>query len=176
MWLRLSDQFWIVIERDNQISIGGIYQRIPKGGLEPVRTTIQSPTGRMSLKLDTPSATLHSGALEVFKDHPNFTPGVDELLDFTLSSLAWMSPDDVQGMRRSLQEQPERHNCKSAIVVNTKLEYGLARMMDGTMAMDVPTNRGVFYSVNEALDWLRPDRAEELQRIHHDASGKSRSA
>ncbi len=86
-----------------------------------------------------------------------------------------MPSNDIQEMRRALQEQTERHHYKSAIVVNTKLEYGLARMMGSTMDKNVPTNRGVFYSVTEALDWLRPGQTELLERDYRHVRDKLRS-
>jgi hypothetical protein len=69
-------------------------------------------------------------------------------------------------IRRFMVEQPDRHHCKSAIVVSSQLEYGLGRMMGATLDMDAPVDRLVCYSVREALDWLRPGEVDELLAEH----------
>ena len=53
---------------------------------------------------------------------------------------------------------------KNVLVVNTKLEYGLGRMIAGMLGKDVPEERQICFSIHEALEWLRPGQADELQQ------------
>ena len=42
-------------------------------------------------------------------------------------------------------------------------------MMSALLDRDVPMDRRVFYSVHEALDWLRPGQVDELLAAHEEA-------
>ena len=101
-------------------------------------------------------------AHEAYVSHPDFVPGTDELLDFSATSLKQLDSEQIEAIRKYATSQPDTHNCKSAIVVGSKLEFGLTRMMGARLDRDVPVTRGVFYSLRDALEWLRPGEAEEL--------------
>ena len=103
--------------------------------------------------------------------NPDYIPGIDELLDFTHTSIKQMRKADIGEIRKYLEARPGRQNNKSVIVVNTALEYGLGRMMGALMDRDVPVDRWICYSLEEALDWLRPGEAGDLLSVHQNALG-----
>ena len=100
-----------------------------------------------------------------YQQDPNYGPEIDELLDFSDASVATMRAKEFEIIRAFMSSQTDRHNTMSAIVVSSKLEYGLSRMMGGLMSKDAPVDRGVFYTVDEALEWLRPGQADEIRRL-----------
>lgn len=108
-------------------------------------------------------------AHDAFTSHPDYDPGIDELLDFTDTSIGQMTKNEIEMIRQYMVGRPSRHNSKSVIVVKTQLEYGLSRMMSALLDRDVPMDRRVFYSVREALDWLRPGQVDELLAAHDEA-------
>jgi hypothetical protein len=110
-------------------------------------------------------------AHDAFTSHPEYRPGIDELLDFTASSIAQMTKKEIELIREYMIGQPGRHNSKSVIVVNTQVEFGLGRMMGGSIAVDVPVERWICYSLRDALEWLRPGHTDELLDAHLKASG-----
>ena len=101
--------------------------------------------------------------------HAEYVPGIDELLDFSQTSVGQITRQDIDQIRAYMETQPDRHHNKSVIVVNTELEYGLGRMMGAWLDRDVPVERQIVYSVREALDWLRPGKAAELEKAHQQA-------
>jgi hypothetical protein len=107
-------------------------------------------------------------AYGALRNHPAYVPGIDELVDFTKTSVKDLSQSEIELIREYMVAAPEQHGCKSAIIVNTKVEYGLTRMMGLTLDTDVPADRFVCYSVREALEWLRPGRADELMAAYED--------
>ena len=105
-------------------------------------------------------------AHDAFTSHPEYKLGIDELLDFTATSIAQMTIKDIELIRQYMVGQPGRQNSKSVIVVNTQVEFGLARMMGGSIALDVPADRWTCYSLRDALDWLRPGQSDGLLNAH----------
>ena len=105
-------------------------------------------------------------AHDAFTSHPEYVPGIDELLDFTTGSIAQMTLKDIELIRQYMVGKPDRHNSKSVIVVNTQVEFGLGRMMGGSIALDVPVERWICYSLRDALDWLRPGHTDELLKSY----------
>ena len=97
--------------------------------------------------------------------HPDFKPGIDELMDLTNCSVDRMSREDFETLRSHLKDQPDRHNQKSIFVVNSELQFGLLRMMGSILDNDVPVDRGLSYSLDDALEWLRPGQGAELRKI-----------
>ena len=90
--------------------------------------------------------------------------GIDELLDFRATSVSDLTQKEIDMVRLFMREQPSRHNSRSAVLVGSQLEFGLMRMMGANLDVEVPMSRGVFYSVDEALDWLRPGEADDVKR------------
>ncbi len=103
-------------------------------------------------------------AHDVFTAHPEYVDGIDELLDFRATSVSDLTQKEIDMVRLFMREQPSRHNSRSAVLVGSQLEFGLMRMMGANLDVDVPMSRGVFYSVDEALAWLRPGEADDVKR------------
>ena len=97
-----------------------------------------------------------------FTSHPDYTPGIDELLDFRETTLRDITRHDIEQIRLFVRDRTDRHHCKSVIVVNTELEYGLGRMLGGRLSAEAPVERGLAYSIEEALEWLRPGESARL--------------
>ena len=91
-----------------------------------------------------------------FRAHPDYQPYTDVLMDWTDSSLAKLSSDDISRLSYYLSQEKDRHNIKQASVVSTKLDFGLLRMFDLRSDESAPQQRRLFHSVHEALEWLRP--------------------
>ncbi len=101
-------------------------------------------------------------AHEAYMTHPDFEPGIDELLDFSNASIRNISKRDIELIWEFMKERTDLHTAKSVYVVNTQLEYGLGRMLGGYLGVQAPSERGIFYSIEEALEWLRPEQGEEI--------------
>jgi len=97
-----------------------------------------------------------------FTSHPDYKPGIDELLDFRQTTLKDITRQDIEQIRLYVRDRTDRHHCKSVIVVNTELEYGLGRMLGGRLSAEAPVERGLAYSIEEALEWLRPGEGARL--------------
>lgn len=96
------------------------------------------------------------------RDHAEYTDGIDELFDYSSASFSSLRKSDIDLIHRFMVNNLEQQPCKSAIVVDSRVEYGIARMMAMTLAQDFPADRFVSYSLEEALRWLRPEHADEL--------------
>jgi hypothetical protein len=110
-----------------------------------------------------------SCAHDEFTRHEEFVQGIDELLDFSSSSLVKLNQKTMDIIRTFMKEQTDRHDSRSAIVVNTELEYGLSRMLGANLDRDAPVDRGVFYNIEDALAWLRPGETEEIMSRYKEA-------
>ncbi len=101
-----------------------------------------------------------------FLEHPQFKPGIGELLDFSATSIEQVNRADINQIRLYMKDQTDRLCARSVLVVNTQLEFGLMRMMDGMLASEAPVDRALFYSLPEALEWLHPGKSEELLALY----------
>ena len=101
-----------------------------------------------------------------FISHPDYYPGIDELLDFSNTTLRHTSAEDARQIRRYVVEKPESLSDRCVWVVNTQLEYGLGRMITGLLGKDVHIDRQICFSIADALEWLRPGQAEQLQTTY----------
>lgn len=91
---------------------------------------------------------------------------IDELLDFTNASIKNLTTEEIERIRFALVNRPERHNSRSVMVVNSQVEYGLGRMFGSYMEPDVPVDRYICYSIEDALEWLRPGQTDALKKEH----------
>lgn len=112
-------------------------------------------------------------AHQQFIEHPDYQPGIDELLDFSQTSIAQITRQNIEMIRNYMRERTTRHHCRSAMVINSELEFGLGRMLGGMLSQEAPVDRGIFYSVSEALEWLYPGQSEELMRLHDQITSRS---
>lgn len=105
-------------------------------------------------------------AHQEFTSHPDYFVGVDELLDFSDTTIEHLSSPDIARIRDYALRQTDARPGKNVIVVSTKLEYGLGRMIAGGMGQDVPEQRQICFSLHDALEWLRPGQADALLEAH----------
>ena len=101
-----------------------------------------------------------------FLRHPDYAPHIDELLDVSKTSIAELTKNEFEVFRQAMKQQPDRQECMSAIVVGSQLDFGIGRMMGAQLDRDIPVNRAMFYSVKDALEWLRPGQGSELIDAH----------
>lgn len=101
-------------------------------------------------------------AHDTMTNHPAYTPGVDELVDFTEASIKNLSKNEIDTIHQYMVGRPDRHHCRSVLVVGSTFEYGLGRMLGLSMEFEVPVDRWICRSLREALEWLHPGRADEL--------------
>ena len=81
-----------------------------------------------------------------------FNPSFSELLDYRATSPA-LSLDEMRHVASSLD--PYSGDARRAIVASSDLNYGVARMFE---AVHAGITVAVFRSMDEALEWLRPER------------------
>ena len=101
-------------------------------------------------------------AHDVMTEHPDYEPQVDELVDFSDASFKSLSNEEIKGIRDYMVKRPDRHDCRSVLVVGSRLEFGLSRMMGQTLDHDVPVDRHVAYDLRSALEWLRPGEVDDI--------------
>jgi hypothetical protein len=101
-----------------------------------------------------------------FTHHPDYAPHIDELLDFRNASIGQLTKSEIEIIRQTMRQLPDRHDSKSAIVVSSQLDYGIGRIMGAQLDRDIPVERAMFYSIEEALEWLHPGQASELIEAH----------
>ena len=108
-----------------------------------------------------------------FTRHAEFVPGIDELLDFSRTSIKLLSQKDIAQIRRFMGERRDRHHIKSAIVVGSKVDYGVGRMFGSLVDVDadVPVEYRACQSLREALEWLRPGQVDQLIAAYAEAGG-----
>jgi len=98
-------------------------------------------------------AMAHHGQL--LKD-PDFDPRYSQLVDFTHTTTAALSADDI----RKLAERRVFWPCsRRAFLVSGDLLFGLARMFE--MLRENAGDEGirVFRRLDDALEWILPDKA-----------------
>ena len=105
-------------------------------------------------------------AHQEFTDHSDYRLCINELVDFSQTSIEQIARQNIEVIRNYMRERVIRHHCRSATVISSELEFGLGRMMGGMLSQEAPIDRGIFYSVPETLEWLCPGQSEELVRLH----------
>ncbi|MEM1434950.1 MAG: hypothetical protein AAGG11_12895 [Pseudomonadota bacterium] len=105
-------------------------------------------------------------AHQLYLRHPAYVSGMDELLDFSGTSLSSLKKPQLDLLRQYMLAQPEIVLGRTAMVVNTELEYGIGRMVSAMVEFDVPLQRFVSRSVADALEWLRPGEGDQLTALH----------
>lgn len=97
-----------------------------------------------------------------FISHPDYVKGIDELLDFSGASVEHLTVEAIARIRAFTEARPEQHHNKNVLVVNSGLEFQLAKTLGTVLDKTVPVDRQVCYSVREAIEWLRPEQADEI--------------
>lgn len=101
-------------------------------------------------------------AHERFVQHPDYVPGIDELLDFSQTSISHMKKPEIDMVRQYLIDRALNDEARFVMVVNTQAEFGLGRMISVLLEDVAPVDRRAFYELHDALEWLRPGRSEAL--------------
>ena len=123
------------------------------------------------------SGTLSLGRLtrahQNYLAHPDYHQGIEELLDFRDASIGGLRGDEVRMMRHYVQGQPEAMPGRNVMVVSTALEFGIGRMIASMIEQGEPLERHVAYSVEDALEWLRPGKSAELLALYEQRAGQT---
>ena len=88
---------------------------------------------------------------EKLRKDPDFAPGFSQLLDLTHITRVDLEPEDV---RRLAQTLVFSNDSRRAILVNSDVAFGFARMFE--MLRDTFGEKGirVFRNLDDALDWV----------------------
>jgi hypothetical protein len=85
------------------------------------------------------------------RNDPEFDPSFSQLLDLTHVSSIEIGPADV---RRLAEENLFSPNSRRAILVNSDLAFGLARIFEVHRESAGESGINVFRDLDEALDWI----------------------
>lgn len=88
-------------------------------------------------------------------EHPDFRAGANTLWDLRGITHTAISFDDMKSFGRFLEPHQELiGDSRSAIVADSNLLYGLARMHELLNETNLPAENAVFRDVKEAEKWL----------------------
>lgn len=94
-------------------------------------------------------------AFHTAMSHPDFKTGMNVLWDLTDASLVLTETMDLHQMIKFIQFNQDKRgeNFKLAMVVNSKLDYGISKMYEA-FGEKLPFSKKVFYDIREAKNWL----------------------
>jgi hypothetical protein len=93
---------------------------------------------------------------------PSLNSGKCALCDFRKLDLSKLTGSDVQQIYDFHAPLSRKNgNTPVAVVVSRSIDFGMARMWEA-FAGDVYTTHKVFYSIEEAMDWLRKWQRERV--------------
>jgi len=86
-------------------------------------------------------------------NHPQYRPGIDMLVDCRETEYKQLSASTIRDLARAFTKDATANRPGNlALVVRGKLGFGLARMWEFLVNVDVPVQ--VFKSMEEAREWL----------------------
>ncbi len=89
-------------------------------------------------------------------DSPNWKPGTKQLYDHRKSILRDFSSDGMRRMADITKKYGNKLGRGSiALIVKGSLGYGLGRMYQMLGGEQVHAEVGIFYSIEEAVEWLK---------------------
>jgi hypothetical protein len=93
-------------------------------------------------------------------DHPDFRPGMDELISFLNTRESRVSADALREIARAFPRHSDHGATPNlvAVVTESKLGQGLSRLYGAYADRDGQVTMDVFSSVTEAADWLDESR------------------
>ncbi len=103
------------------------------------------------------TVTAALGWADEIEEHPGYLPGLDAILDLSLVDASGVSGADIQRVVQGLRQVSATGPRRVAYVASGESNYGLLRMFTTLAGFRMPRDRGVFRSVDEALDWLAVD-------------------
>ncbi len=104
-------------------------------------------------------------AHRAFLKHPEYKPWIDELLDFSETTVKHLSEADIEIMKNYMMKEPTRHGARSVVVANSEDERSVHSGVGQTMGADVPMERHFCSSIRDAVEWLCPDDTDELLNL-----------
>jgi hypothetical protein len=88
-------------------------------------------------------------------ESPKWKTGTKQLIDHRKLILNKITPDDLRTIENIVKENSKKlGNGRCAFVVNDALGFGLARMYDLLGGEALHQEVGVFYTIEEAIEWL----------------------
>ena len=89
-------------------------------------------------------------------ESPNWKTGIKQLVDHRDLILHKLSPDDMQAIEKVVKKHSEKlGNGRCAFVVKGTLGFGFARMYELIGGETLHQQVGVFYTIEEAVEWLK---------------------
>jgi hypothetical protein len=98
-------------------------------------------------------------------DHPDFVPGMDELVSFLETRQVDVTSDGLRQIARTWPHHPHRGREQPnlvAVVTNSKLGYGLSRLYGTNVEQVTNVTLDIFPSVEAGSAWLDERRGRPL--------------
>lgn len=87
---------------------------------------------------------------------PNWETGAMQVIDHRKLIINKLTSDDMRAIKEIVRKNSEKlGKGRCAFVVHDKLGYGLARMYELLGGKDLHQEVAVFYTIDEAVEWLR---------------------
>ncbi len=94
--------------------------------------------------------------LTAIVDSPKWTTGSKQLVDHRNLILNRLTSDDIRAIRDIVKKYSEKLGSgRCAFVMKDTLGFGFARMYELLGGNDLHNEVAVFYSIDEAVEWLR---------------------
>jgi len=88
-------------------------------------------------------------------DSPRWETGTSQLVDHRSLIMAHLTSEDMHGIKEIVEKHREKlGDGRCAFVVNDPLGFGLVRMYELIGGGDIHFEINVFYTIEEAVDWL----------------------
>ena len=90
-------------------------------------------------------------------DDPNFDPDLNSVWDFSdVSDLEKVTPDQIQKIVSFVSWKRSRYKgMRTALVVSSKVHYGIARIYELSLESATKNNVMVFKNLDQAIDWIK---------------------
>lgn len=89
-------------------------------------------------------------------ESPNWIAGAKQLVDHRKLKINTLPSEDVEKIKDIVKKHSkELGNGRCAFVVTDPLGFGLIRMYENLGGDDIHQEVGVFYTIDEAVEWLR---------------------
>lgn len=89
-------------------------------------------------------------------DSPNWKTGTKQLVDHRKLMLDKLTSEDMRTIKDIVKKNSNKlGNGRCAFVINNTLGFGLARMYELLGGKEIHQEIAVFYTIDEAVEWLR---------------------
>ncbi|MCP4640849.1 MAG: hypothetical protein GY851_10465 [bacterium] len=93
---------------------------------------------------------------------PRWASGMGQVVDHRRLTASSLSGDDMQAIRNVVRRHADKlGQGKTAFVVSDALSFGMARMYELVGGDEIHQRVGVFYTVEEATQWLSDSETRE---------------